>query len=224
LAFFPQKVKHQDVNLYYPIDPQSNGTWFCVKENGNVFVLLNGAEKKHISDPPYRMSRGQILIEFVKGFDGPEFWQKINLKDIEPFTIIVFAKNKLYQLWWNGKTRHTIKLTIDTPYIWSSATLYPDEIRSRRKIWFQNFLKNSHYKPASNELFDFHIHTQKDDRENGLVINRDQKIMTKNITQCILEHDRFVLHHLDLVIDKKATIQDVIVSNPHETSIKNNHD
>ncbi len=126
--------------VYCPLDPKSKGTWFGVKSDGSVFVLLNGAEKNHTPKPPYRKSRGLVLFDIISSKKIHETWHEINLSDIEPFTIVAFADDELIQLRWNGNNKSHIRLETEIAHIWSSATLYSDDIIKKRKAWFSEFL------------------------------------------------------------------------------------
>src|SRR5258708_172671 len=52
-------------SILFPRDAQAGGSWFAVHENGNALVLLNGALTRHQPAPPYRRSRGLILLELA---------------------------------------------------------------------------------------------------------------------------------------------------------------
>ena len=53
--------------IIFPKDAKAGGTWFAAADTGVIAVLLNGAFKKHIAQPPYRKSRGLILLEIMQG-------------------------------------------------------------------------------------------------------------------------------------------------------------
>lgn len=52
-------------------------------------VLLNGAKEKHLVKPFYRKSRGLIVLEIASENDSLECWKKIDLTEIEPFTMVL---------------------------------------------------------------------------------------------------------------------------------------
>ncbi len=205
----PRKLIDGNNWVYYPIDPQSNGTWFGVKNDKSVFVLLNGADMKHIPNPPYRKSRGLILLDILHSPDYSEEWENIDLSGIEPFTIIAFVNMSLTQLRWNGsyKTIHLLDPNIE--HIWSSSTLYNQEVMQKRKDWFAEFLYQKRNINAD-DLMDFHSNTQKADAENGLIINRMGITVTRNITQYVLENENLCLTHLDLITKEKTVITETL--------------
>src|ERR1700747_27089 len=52
--------------IIFPKDPVSGGTWIGISFKGQMVCLLNGAYEKHISDPPYRKSRGLVALDLFK--------------------------------------------------------------------------------------------------------------------------------------------------------------
>ena len=103
------------------------------------------------------------------------------------------------------------ELNLDEAHIWSSATLYSEDIMAQRKIWFKEFLKDIDCKIDSQKILAFHTDTQKENTENGLIIRRNNNMLTKNITQCILRKHDFTITHLDLLTDEKIMLEDEIV-------------
>lgn len=207
LATEPQKYVYKNTTLYFPRDPKAGGTWFVVKSNGSTLVLLNGAEKKHISNPPYRLSRGIILLELAISNHLTDTWNLINLNEIEPFTIIVYESNNLIQLRWNGNKKKYKLLDVYLPHIWSSSTLYEPEIIKQREFWFDDFLKLKNDFINEDDLINFHTKTQSNDNINGLVINRNQNMLTKNVTQVVLGNNQFALTHYDMITQKITKIE-----------------
>ena len=201
-AIEPKKYLINNKNILFPKDSKAGGTWFTVSERGAVLVLLNGAIEKHEHKSNYRKSRGLIVLDLITATSVNNAWCSIDLENIEPFTTILFEDFKLYHLQWNGVEKCTTPLNINEPYIWSSSTLYPKEIRNQRQQWFTNFLKNN-ADLHENKLLAFHQNTQNADSDNGLVINRNNHIKTLSITQTVIENGTTVTRYLDLIANKK---------------------
>lgn len=208
-AIPPRKLIDGSNWVYCPIDPQSNGTWFGVKNDKSVFVLLNGADIKHVPNPPYRKSRGLILLDIIKSTHFSDEWEAIDLSGIEPFTIIAFVNMSLTQLRWNGSSKTIYAFDANTEHLWSSSTLYNQEVMQKRKNWFSEFLHQKR-KVNAQDLMDFHTNTQKDDAENGLIINRMGITVTRNITQYALENGNLSITHLDLITKEKTVITEFL--------------
>ena len=68
-AVKPALYESSDKRIIFPKDPRAGGTWFAATDTGVVCVLLNGAFEKHIPVPPYRKSRGLVLLEIIENED-----------------------------------------------------------------------------------------------------------------------------------------------------------
>ncbi len=199
-AVTPKTYHINHKKVIFPKDQKAGGTWYAIDEHSNVLVLLNGAEEKHILKDSYNKSRGLIVLELI-GNDSPyEAWRKIDLENIEPFTLVLFENQKLYQLRWNEIQKETKELNSTQSHIWSSSTLYSAEVRAERAHWFYSFLVLNP-QPTKDELFNFHRYTEEDNTEHGLVINRNDTLKTLSITQTVIEKNRVEIHYSDLIAE-----------------------
>ena len=196
-----------DINgksLLFPKDPRAGGTWFACDKNPDVLVLLNGAFEPHEHQPPYRRSRGLIVLDLLSSESAISAWDAIDLGDVEPFTIVLFESGNLFELRWDGLSKFHKDLNPKQNYIWSSTTLYPKEIRDRREKWFADFLARNP-NPDADDMLDFHRYTHKGDHENGLVIDRKGiALQTLSITQAAIDGNRLDFRHDDLVRDHQS--------------------
>jgi uncharacterized protein with NRDE domain len=202
-AIEPLKYSINQQNIYFPKDQKAGGTWYAVAENGTVLVLLNGADEKHNLKPSYRKSRGLIVLELISSNSPIEEWSSIDLSNIEPFTVVLFQYEKLYQLRWNEVDKCTLNLDVNQSHIWSSSTLYSKEIRENRVELFQNFMVSNEI--SAEKIFQFHRYAKNDDSENGLIINRNNEMKTLSITQTVIEKNKVVLLYQDLQQQKDFT-------------------
>jgi hypothetical protein len=197
-AIAPRNYNQNGKNVIYPKDPKAGGTWFAVDADKTVLVLLNGGLVKHEAAFSYRKSRGLIALDIMYSHSPKDFWTQINLENIEPFTLVLYQEEKLYELIWDGFGKRMTRLDENKNHIWSSVTLYPGEIRKKRSDWFTQFLKDkSEISPQ--DMFRFHRNTQDDDTENGLVINRQDILKTLSITQVTIEQNKGIMRHYDLI-------------------------
>lgn len=197
-SFLPELYSINNKKLYFPKDPQSGGTWFAIDETGNVAVLLNGSFEKHDSLGYYLRSRGLILLDIISESDLLRTWEKIDLKGIEPFTIVILIDKHLFQLNWDYSQKYTCELDSDENHIWSSVTLYNDEAIKQREEWFNVFQAQNRF-PDENEMRDFHLNTHSHDSQNGLVINREDIVLTQSVTQAVIEKNRVSLFYHDIL-------------------------
>jgi len=195
-AIPPRVYFENGSSIIYPKDADAGGTWIAMNENGNAAVLLNGGFFKHISQPPYRKSRGIIFIEIINAIMPVRHFKHTDLQGIEPFTMIIFD-NCLYECRWTGSTKHCKQLKIYRPYIWSSSTLYAEAVVKKRERWFTAFLnKNPH--PSQEDIFNFHLFTGDGDTQNDLNMNRSGLLSTVSVTGMVLEYRNCRLRYHDL--------------------------
>lgn len=197
-AIAPANYIQNGKNVIYPKDPKAGGTWFAVDAHSTVLVLLNGGFVKHKVAFSYRKSRGLIALDIIYSDSPKDFWTQINLENIEPFTLVLYQEEKLYELVWDGFSKRMTILDETKNHIWSSVTLYSGEIRKKRFDWFINFLKDKS-KISPQDMFDFHRNTEDNDAENGLVINRQNVLKTLSITQVAIELNKGIMRHYDLI-------------------------
>ncbi|MEP7236356.1 MAG: NRDE family protein [Ferruginibacter sp.] len=186
--------------IIFPKDAKAGGTWFAASDIGVVAVLLNGAVKKHIAKPPYRKSRGLILLEIIEADSPLIFFKEMDLDNIEPFTVILYQPGSLHELRWDGSNKYDQLLDDSGSYIWSSSTLYTDEVIGERKNLFDRFIKTQ--KNVTAELIhDFHGYDN-GDAENGFVISRQTGMKTFSITQAEVKPGSIRFSHTDLLQQK----------------------
>lgn len=197
VALKPQQYCINNKRITFPKDVKAGGTWFAVDEHANVAVLLNGALVNHTEKEKYTRSRGLILLDIISTEFPLQQWQNISLTGIEPFTIILFEKGKLFQIQWDETTKHTLALNENDSYIWSSVTLYTDEIRREREEWFTEFT-TTRKNITAEDLQHFHMNNNSNNTENGLVINRNNIVKTFSVSQTVIEINKVNLFHFDL--------------------------
>ncbi len=144
------------------------------------------------------------MLDIISAPSAIEAWKTIDLTNIEPFTLVLFQDNLLYQLRWNDIEKETVTLDATQNYIWSSSTLYAKEVREKRANWFATFIDT---KPqvSEDEMYQFHRYAEGDNKEHGLVINRNDVLKTLSITQTVIDKNKVVLSHYDLQQQKKFT-------------------
>jgi hypothetical protein len=196
-AIEPKSYLINGATIFFPKDPLAGGTWFGVNKNGTIIVLLNGAEFKHKHLPPYNRSRGLVVLEMISNKNSIDFWNDINLQNVEPFTLVLFQEQNLYQLRWNGEQKFKVVLNVNEKHIWSSSTLYSKEIAQNRAKWFFDFT-NSLKEISSADMLNFHENTHTENTENGLVMKRSDVLKTISITQTVIYKNHIYLIYKDL--------------------------
>lgn len=192
-----------EAGLLFPQDPKAGGTWICASEQGRLICLLNGAFVKHRHEPPYRKSRGLVVLEAFDYEQPEDFFEHYPLEGIEPFTMVFYDKNRLWDFRWDGQQRHLKSLSPKAPHIWSSATLYDDKIRSWRESWFADW-QAKHPQPQLEDILAFHRGAGIGDSENDLVMSRHEgKVCTVSITAVEYKGNAFYFKYNDLIHDQQ---------------------
>lgn len=172
-AIIPAVYALKTGSILFPRDGNAGGTWFAVHENGNVVVLLNGAIKKHVPQPPYRQSRGLVLLELIDNETPVDRFSKTDLLNIEPFTAIIHSEEALFACRWDGNRKYREQLDDKMPQIWSSVTLYDEAVIAKREAWFNAWL-NDNPMPQQGDILHFHRFTGDGDRSNNLCMSREE--------------------------------------------------
>ncbi|MBP6824916.1 MAG: NRDE family protein [Saprospiraceae bacterium] len=201
------REKPADDVLLFPRDTKAGGAWVVAAGNGDSACLLNGAFIKHHHAPPYRRSRGLVMLDFFNWKNPGMFFREYDLDGIEPFTFLYFRQNDCAELRWDGTQRHLRRLQPDEPHFWCSATLYPPDMQIRREQVFRQWLSKQSSVPAPKDLRILHRTGSVGDPENDFVMNRGGRVCTVSITQIILTKGIFRMHYLDLLEGNRDTRQ-----------------
>ncbi|WP_323758491.1 NRDE family protein [Roseivirga sp.] len=177
--------------IFFPKDPLAGGTWIATDKQQFTLCLLNGAFEKHHHKPPYKLSRGIMVLDFFKYSSAQSFIEQYDFSGIEPFTLILIESNhslSATELVWDEVKLHVRVLDVSQPQIWSSSTLYPEAVRMERKHWFKLWLEaQSNFQ--QNEIIDFHKTGGKGDEWNDFVMNRGGKVQTVSVTSIEKDSD-----------------------------------
>lgn len=180
-ACLPEAHNYHGCELIYPEDPQGGGSWIALKANGDSAVLLNGGFIKHEPEPPYRKSRGWVLIDILGSSNPVSHFRLINLNGIEPFTLILLIACCLWEVRWDGLHKYCVSLPADKPHIWSSVMLYGHEVVLKREQWFREWWESTK-EIHLDSVLDFHRYAGNGDVRNDLVMYRANQKCTVSIT------------------------------------------
>lgn len=200
----PSEELSKGKKIVYPKDSAAGGTWFAMNERGMTVVLLNGAFANHDRKAAYRKSRGVIVLEIISSSEPLAFLNKLDLENIEPFTLIMFNGFDLWEFRWDGDTKYFDEKDSSQSYIWSSWTLYGVEAQSMRNDLFKEFISNNQVLERDG-ILDFHQNNH-GDFENGFIIDRKNGLKTLSITQAIFEKDTLTMNHFDLSQKQKKSV------------------
>jgi hypothetical protein len=191
--------------LLFPRDAKAGGTWIAANAAGITACLLNGAFVKHHHQPPYRRSRGLMLLDFFEFAEPATFFKTYDLEGIEPFTFLLFQPQEIVEFRWDGAQRYQKNLPADTAHFWCSSTLYPAEMQLKREAVFRHWLaaRKTGKSPDPRAILYLHQTGSVGDPSNDYVMQREGRVQTVSITQVILRKKFLRMHYLDLLEEKR---------------------
>jgi len=219
-AEHPKIMEEDGVELCYPKDGKAGGTWIGVSEKKRLICLLNGGFEYHTSRTKYAKSRGLIVKELLKTNDLNEGFQKVDLENVEQFTLTIVDWHKeleLIEFVWDGTKKH-IKSMLQDPHIWSSSTLYDKSVKKLRRDWFSKWqkdnvilslstpLKTSSVEGSQKSILDFHHNAGMGDAFIDVMMNRGLG-GTVSITSIKKENNQLSMYYEDVFTKEKSVIQ-----------------
>lgn len=204
-AEVPKKYVEDGTELIYPKDGQAGGTWIGSSDKKRLICLLNGGFKNHRQKDQYAKSRGIIVKDLLKADDITEACKTIDLENIEPFTLVIVEwdfKLFFFEFVWDGAVKH-LKILPKEPHIWSSSTLYSDEMKQMRKDWFKTWLndnrkQNSDLEKQKKNILHFHHVAGIGDPEIDVLMKRPE-VGTVSITQVYKIEDEVNMDYKEIV-------------------------
>ncbi len=195
-----QRTKGGDV-LLFPRDAAAGGTWIVTAQSGKTACLLNGAFSLHRRTPPYRRSRGLMMLDFFDFENPDDFFQLYDLDGIEPFTFLFFQLEKVVELRWDGSNKFHKNLPANEAHFWCSATLYPAEMQVKRAQVFRQWLYARTQKklPTPQALIKLHLTGSVGDPEYDYVMERGGRVKTVSITQVVFRKKITRMRYFDLL-------------------------
>lgn len=206
-ALLPSIVDLDKLKILFPQDSSKGGTWVGVSNKSKTLCLLNGGFIKHIPTPPYKKSRGLIVLEILKAADTLQLIDVYDFNEIEPFTLIIIEnkiERSLIEFIWDGKQKHITKKDDNETHIWSSSTLYNLDEANHKAFEF-NQLKLG--VDASSVALKFHISGTSSNPNLLQYVNDSSPIKTISITQINSIGRRVTMTYYDLLDNKLQTNQ-----------------
>ena len=188
LASRPDYHLKNGVRLLYPRDGKEGGTWRGSSRDNRLICLLNGGYEDHRRQEVYRKSRGLVVTELLAAQNLSETLSAIDLEGIEPFTLVMVEweeSMRLREFVWDGSLKHLKELPLE-PRIWSSSTLFDENMRDLRRGWFDSWRSESVLSPSA--ILNFHKHAGEGNDQVGVVLKREH-VGTVSITQFVKRED-----------------------------------
>lgn len=184
--------------VLFPRDALAKGTWIAVSNQQQLVCILNGAFQKHKHQPPYRLSRGIMALNFFSYPGASDFFEQFEFQGMEPFTMIIFDDKKLYELRWDEQQKHIKNLATDQSHLWASCTLYSEEWQSKRQQWFEHW-RGQQTDVGQEHVLDFHKNAGEGNPEFDVVMNRQNIVRTTSITSIIKDPTAMQMRYEDIL-------------------------
>ncbi|WP_347924522.1 NRDE family protein [Pontimicrobium sp. SW4] len=178
----PDFYEVNNTKLLFPKDEVAGGSWIGVSEKQRVLCVLNGGFEMHERKVSYRLSRGVVMKDLLVTKSLDKAIEDYNLEGVEPFTLVIVEwKSEMVfkEFVWDGKDKFFKRLPLE-PKIWSSSSLYNNEMKKERLQWFKDFKKGN--KLSSNSIMKFHTTAGKGNDNYGVIMDRFF-VKTTSITQ-----------------------------------------
>lgn len=192
VSLAPDFYHVNNTKMFFPKDKKAGGTWIGLSERNRLICLLNGGFEFHKRHDNYRISRGVVVTDLLAAPEIVVAIEAYNLSNVEPFTLVIVDWNstlKFYELVWDGCEKYFTELQKQTK-IWSSSTLYSEEMKDERQQWFEQFKSENDLTSANAKHF--HKFTQSQNKKYGIVMDRGF-VKTTSITQVEKTKDELVL-------------------------------
>ena len=194
----PKYYSEEGVDLFYPKDLKAGGTWIGLSQKNRLVCLLNGGFVYHDPQLKFPKSRGVIVKDLLKADVVLDTMESLNLEGFAPFTLLVVdwtVKLQVIQFTWCRQKKHIDILDADLPAIWSSSTLYTDQMKQDREAWFKGFFGTTTQFNAKQILM-FHQNENLGCSQTSVKMKRDL-VETVSTTQVYRQGKRVGLSYHD---------------------------
>jgi hypothetical protein len=187
--------------IFEPKDSVSGGTWIGLK-GSKIYCLQNGAEAKHERQPPYALSRGNVLHKLIESDGKLDIDSMLDSLHVEPFTISVFdlGNETIELLIYNGREVIKKNPAYNLDFIQCSSTLYNVEAK---QLIQENFTKMLSSTCEADSILDFHQAY----KIGGIKNNFVPKPATSSIIQFVIDEKSIKCLFIDLIQTKNYSYQ-----------------
>lgn len=195
-----EQIQHRKINgvdTYFPQDLHAGGTWFAGQKQKTV-CLMNGGSVPHKHEPPYRKSRGLVLLESLEYENAEDFFTAYDFSGIEPFMLFVATGNSLERITHNEQETFLEQMDHRADHIWSATMLYEKPIREKRAEDFWQW--RAGHSPDAGAVINFHLRNP-GKNQDSYIIERENGLKTVSLTQTVMDQTGSKMYYRDLIQD-----------------------
>lgn len=199
----PEFYEVNKTKLLFPKDEVAGGSWIGVSQEQRVLCVLNGGFEMHKREASYRLSRGVVLKDLLVTDNFNTAVEAYDLYGVEPFTLVIVewnSKMEFKELVWDGTKKHFSNLPLE-PKIWSSSSLYNNQMKKERLQWFNDFKKET--KLSAKTIMQFHKTKGKENEDYGVIMDRFF-VKTTSITQIVKTNNAVQMSFENLQTNTKS--------------------
>ena len=207
----PSIYNSNGIELLFPKDELAGGTWIASNKEGRTACLLNGAFIKHRKAKKYSRSRGLIVLESFNYKTANDFYEQVELRNVEPFTLLTLdyqsgSLDAFYEFRWDGNNKHLKKLSHTENQIWSSVTLYNTDAQTARESLFNNWIKK-HQFFVDKMILNFHYRKHGLETSNDIIMKGKGDLMTLSISQIQVVQHQASFNYFDIINKKEYKVK-----------------
>lgn len=200
-ALIPQQMDGPSCSALMPLDPQGNGTWFAVNDQGMSLALLNFYQGRM---PKGRLiSRGQIVRNGVM-LDSPKdvyrYISSLTLSKYAPFSLLCFSRKDFVEgeqvVMWRWTGRELVSSLQGSPLI-SSGVKFDEVVESRLKAYQQIMADESENQVGS---------SLQSRREKHLRVHRDHSPSRSYLSLCMHREDAQTVSCSHVAVSKTEVV------------------
>ena len=171
-----------------------------------IFTLISFSISAQVKSTKKKKPKGIIVKNILSADDGVFYINNFDFTVVEPFTLILvdyLDALEAYELVWDGVEKYFNKLTQE-PKIWSSSTLYTQDMKEMRKDWFSNWLNKQNGFKQEN-IIDFHNNDELGTSETSVKMKREF-VETVSITSVKKEGSKVDISYIDVLESSKSIL------------------
>lgn len=199
-ALAPDFYRDQNTRLLLPKDPKKGGTWIALSDQKRCVNLMNGAFSKHKYEPPYKKSRGLVLLDFLKTSSTEELAKTYDFDNIEPFTLLCIDWNnglEISELRWDGQ-EYYLKRVDEAFKTWSASMTYSEKQKRKRREFFDEKRRENKAKLSADELWELHHTREASGGDLDIIIDRGE-LKTTSVSQIVKRGDEIRFNYEDML-------------------------
>lgn len=183
-ALPPLTTTRNNKKIMFTRDEKTGGSWFAASEEGHVAVMIH--QESELTRKENKLKSSSLVLLDIVCSDFPiSFFTEYDLGYFEPFSLILYIDDKLYDMTWDNGEKTIVGLDVAGEHIWSSMQAYYQQFSVEKREEFKHFLVKKP-KPYAAAIRAFHKELCK----------------VPSITQAVVMTNCIMFYHINVLEDK----------------------